>query len=90
MRPLRMDSAPREGPTTCSWELTGLEDVGKVGSLLHGEVSSDGRASSGDLGLDGRIRIYGTVEHDGDLLADVLLGDAGPGVGTFGVHGHGD
>ena len=70
-------------------QLTGLEDVGKVGGLLDGEVAGDGGGTSGNLVLDGRIGIDRAVEHDGDLAADVLLGQAGPDVGAFGVHGHG-
>ena len=81
---LLLDDRSRSG------KLTGLEDVGKVGGLLDGEVAGDGGGTSGNLGLDGRIGIHGTVEDDGDLTADVVLGDACPGVGTLGVHGHGD
>ena len=72
-----------------SRELTGLEDVRKVLSLLHVEVAGDLGAAAGDLVQDVRVGIHEAVEDDGDLLADVVLGEVGPGGSAFGVHRHG-
>ena len=36
-------------------KLTGLEDVGKVGGLVDGEVAGDGGGTAGDFGLPPRI-----------------------------------
>ena len=73
-----------------SRQLTGLQDVRKVGRFLHVEVAGDFGVASGNLTVHDRVGIDGTVEDDGDLLADVLLGQAGPDVGAFGVHRHRD
>ena len=73
-----------------SREFTRLEDVGEVGRLFDGEIAGDAGIAAGDLVDDVRIGVDHAVEDDGDLLADVVLGQAGPDVGAFRVHGHGD
>ena len=55
-----------------SGNLTRLEHVGQVLSLLYGEVTGDARVAAVDLALYSRGRIYISVEDDGDSLADVL------------------
>ncbi len=71
-------------------ELTGLQHVGEVLAVFHGEVAGNLGVAAGDFALDRRIRIDHAVQHDGNLAFEVVLGQAGPGVGTFGVHGHGN
>ena len=71
-------------------KLTGLQNVHEVGSLIRSEVSGDGGLTSGDGAVDVRIGIHHTVEDDGDLPSDIVTGHAGPDVGAFGVHAHGD
>ena len=51
-------------------------------------MSGDRRVASGDRTVDHRIGIYHAVEDDGNLLADIVAGHAGPDVGTFGIHAH--
>ena len=70
-------------------ELTGFEHVGKVFGFLNVEVTGNFGAAAGDFGVHGRIGIYQAVQDDSYLLADVVLGEAGPHGGTFGIHGHG-
>ena len=69
-------------------KFTGFEHVGKVFGFRDVEVAGNLRAAARDGGVDDRIGIDHTVEHDGNLAADVVLGHLGPGVGAFRVHRH--
>ena len=71
-----------------SAQLTGLEHVGKVLSLFHGEITGDFGRTAGDGAIHVGIGIYQTIQDDGNLAADVVLGEVGPDVGAFAVHGH--
>ena len=72
---------------TCH-HLTGLEHVGKVVSLLEGELTTDLRTATSDPVVNIRIRVNLVIEHDGDSLTDVGTGDTGPLVCTMVIHGH--
>ncbi len=70
-------------------KLTALEDVCKVLGFLDVEVAGDFGRTAGNFTVDGRIGVHETVEDDGNLLTDVVLGEVSPDGSAFSVHCHG-
>ena len=69
-------------------KLTGLQHVGKVLSLLDGEVISNLGTTAGDLAVDDGGGIDLVVEHDGDAASHILTCDILPLTSALRLHGH--
>ncbi len=68
--------------------LTALEDVCEVFRFLKVEVAGNRGLAAFDCLVDVGRGINLVVKDDGNLLADVGSGDAGPCTGALGVHAH--
>ena len=74
-------------------ERAGAEDHHELVGLAHGllEVTvaaeGDARLTARDAGLDHRRGVHPLVEHDGEALLDVVLGDPREDLGAVGIEG---
>ena len=89
---MRMESAPRVGPTVLSSIMVtgaGREPApqgnGQVLGFIHGKVTGDHCFSSGDPVLNNRSRVDSIVKNDGQALFDVFPGNPFKNMRPFAV-----
>ncbi len=66
------------------------QDDGQIARLLDGELPGDDRPAGRDPLIDARGRVHVAVQDDGQLLADVALGDLAEAPGPLRIELDGD